>query len=498
MSISSDEINLLIQHYLQELGYSHAAFAFGCESQIPLKEIAKRKVQPGSLVYLIQKGIMFAHMEAAAEKALDEPSRQFALQLSQLRANLRQSTELVDELCAATRRMKVFPTPDQTEIRPFYLDNQSALFLQGHQTPAIVCAWNKTSEYMATASEAGSIIVWNFETLQNKSCIVHHASTLQRTSSKANEPKDVTALCWSNYLEQKEILLASGNFNGTISIYKRGEEVNSISYHKTPIIELQFSHDGFDLLSAASGGTVIITSIDKTSYAPAVLAHWEIKDEIVGAVWMNDKSITKKDNNSILIASLKNLYRARENENNLSLVFTSHAPIVQLVTNSQHDMFVIGDNDGSINVFNNQGSNIYSSLLHKGAVCCLSILESNPLTFATGGFDGSVHVISITPSANGNSTKLNDIINTDASAKVLNFEGHVSAVYCVAFDPIGRYIASAAKETINIWSMDTKKLHFSYIATCPVITVSWSPDGRFLTISLFSGEVAVIDFEQLC
>ena len=106
-SISSDEINLLIQYYLQELGYNHAAFAFGCESQIPEK-ISKRKVLPGSLVYLIQKGIMFTNMEAAAEKALDDPVIQFAHQLNLLRDDLNQNMELVDELCASTRLMKTF------------------------------------------------------------------------------------------------------------------------------------------------------------------------------------------------------------------------------------------------------------------------------------------------------------------------------------------------------------------------------------------------------
>ena len=161
-------------------------------------------------------------------------------------------------------------------------------------------------------------------------------------------------------------------------------------------------------------------------------------------------------------------------------------------------MFVIGDSNGNVSVFNPQGTNIYTSNAHNGTICCLSISENIPLCFATGGYDASVHIISLTPPSNSNPTKLNDIINKDTNSKILNFDGHISPVYCVAFDPLGRYIASAAKETINIWSIETKKLHISYIATCPTIDVCWSPDGRFLTICLFSGEVAVIDFNQLC
>lgn len=490
MSISSDEINLLIQYYLQELGYTHAAFAFGCESQIPTKEISKRKVQPGSLVYLIQKGIMFANMEAAAEKALDEPSIQFAHQLNLLRNDLNQNSELVDELCASTRLMKVFPTPDQIEIRPFYLNNQSSLFLQGHQTPAIVCAWNKTSEYMATASEGGSILFWFFERQSNQTCVAHHLSTIQSSDSKSpNESKDITALSWSSFLEDNELLLASGNFNGEISIYKQGQEVNSISHHQTPIVEMHFSDNELNLLSAASGGTVLISAIDEASLTPSLLAQWEIKDEVVGAVWMNDQ-------NSVLIASTKNLYIAKKSDTNPTSIFNASAPIIQLVSNVRYDLFIVGDEDGNVSVFDIQGSNIYTNNICKATICCLSISETSPFTFATGCANGLVNIISLSPMSSGNPAKISDIINTDS--KIINFDGHISPAYCVTFDPNGKYLVSAAREIINVWSIEQKKLILSYIATCPVIVVTWSPDGRFLTICLFSGEVAVIDFKQLC
>jgi uncharacterized protein with WD repeat len=72
-------------------------------------------------------------------------------------------------------------------------------------------------------------------------------------------------------------------------------------------------------------------------------------------------------------------------------------------------------------------------------------------------------------------------------------------VYGVAFDPVGRYIASADVETVNIWKIPENKLAISYrLVQCPVVVIKWSPSGRFLTVALQSGQVALIDFEQIC
>lgn len=491
MSISSEEINLLIQHYLQELGYSHAAFAFGCESQIPLHEIAKKKVQPGSLVYLVQKGIMLAHMEAAAEKALDNPAVQFSHQLTLLHNNLRQCTEQIDELCAATRRVKIFPTEDQTEIKPAYLNSQLALFLQAHQTPALVCSWDKTSRYLATGSAGGSILVWYFQSIASPSlptptCIVHHVGTIQFNNDNAEESNDITSLAWSNPINENEpVILASGNFSGHIKFYDtKFSEVNSISSHNSPIVDMHFNSDGTKLLSTGSQGTITVVSLDRENYSTTLLGNWDTKQEIANSVWCSKDP----SNTSFLVASGSYVYKGSIDDTSLTQIFTSSSSIMQLITNSSHDMFVIGDTNGSINVFKSDvNTNIYSNILHLGCICYISC-STLPFNFATGGADGLVKCVKLEY----------DKENNKFSNEVIEFKGHTSSVYAIAYDPLDRYIASAAKETINIWSFNGNSLIITYIATCPVITLSWSHDGRFLVVGLASGEVAVIDFEQLC
>lgn len=100
--------------------------------------------------------------------------------------------------------------------------------------------------------------------------------------------------------------------------------------------------------------------------------------------------------------------------------------------------------------------------------------------YATGGLDGLVKIV-----ADGQPVTLDG--------------GHQSAVYRVAFDPVGRYVASADVGTVNIWKIPENKLAISYrLVQCPVVAIKWSPNGRFLTVALQSGQVALIDFEQIC
>ena len=49
MSISSDEVNYLVYRYLQESGFTHAAYTFGYESYIQKTSIAGTDLPPGAL-----------------------------------------------------------------------------------------------------------------------------------------------------------------------------------------------------------------------------------------------------------------------------------------------------------------------------------------------------------------------------------------------------------------------------------------------------------------
>ena len=464
MSVSSDEINLLVQHYLQELGYSHTAFAFGCESKIPTKQIAKRKVQPGALVYLIQKGIMYAEMESAADAALSEPKTQFAKQLNLLRASLRQSTDLVEELCQASRRTKVLPTSDQTEIRPFYLDPQTALFLEGHTEAALVCAWSPNSQFLATGGADGDVIVWRLERLENGLCVIHGEASVVRPAGDDSQKPDVTALVW----HPKETVLAAGTVGGSIVVYKDGQEQGRAVNSEAPIVSLVFSEDGQMLLAAGVDGTVALFDSDMKQ-----LCMWNVQGDVMKAGFFAGGRV---------IAAAKNtLFELIRDNSQPNPVFQARGDIVDISINNKQGFCAVGDSSGYVALVNVSLASVQPMQLHRTSVCQI-VWSSVSNSYATCGCDGVVYMVNVgeqTPSA--------------------TMDGHTGPVYAVSCDPIGRYIASATVDTLNIWSAAARRLLISFRSVArQIVDIAWSPDGRFLTVLLISGQVAIIDFEQIC
>lgn len=464
MSVSSDEINLLVQHYLQELGYNHTAFAFGCESKIPTKQIAKRKVQPGALVYLIQKGIMYAEMESAASAALAEPQTQFARQLSLLRTSLRQSTDLVEELCQASRRTKVLPTSDQSEIRPFYLDPQTSLFLEGHTEAALVCSWSPDSQFLATGGADGYVIVWRFERLENGLCVIHGDAAVLRPAGDDSQNPDVTGITW----HPKDPVLAVGTVGGAVVVYKEGQEIGRAVNSEAPVVAIRFSDDGQLLLVAGVDGSVSV--FDQTMKQ---LNSWKVQGEVTNAVFFANGRIAVSTKNLVVEVVPDSPQPVQ--------VLQARGDIVDLAVNAKQGFCAVADRAGYVTLVDMNMTTSHTMQVHRAGVCQVA-WSSVANMYATGGADGSVGIVNI---------------REQAPSAVM--ENHPGPAYAVVCDPVGRYVASASADTLNIWSAAAKRLLVSFRSVaCQIIDISWSPDGRFLTILLVSGQVAVIDFEQIC
>ncbi|KAJ1030104.1 hypothetical protein NDA16_001017 [Ustilago loliicola] len=62
---TSAEVNLLVYHYLKESGFHHASFSLRHESRLDDEPLSKEAVvEPGQLVRFLQKGLMYASVEA--------------------------------------------------------------------------------------------------------------------------------------------------------------------------------------------------------------------------------------------------------------------------------------------------------------------------------------------------------------------------------------------------------------------------------------------------
>ena len=65
MSITSEEVNVLIYRYLVESGFQHSAYTFGLESQSPQSTINGTTIPPGALISVLQKGLQYLEAEVS-------------------------------------------------------------------------------------------------------------------------------------------------------------------------------------------------------------------------------------------------------------------------------------------------------------------------------------------------------------------------------------------------------------------------------------------------
>jgi hypothetical protein len=266
-SLSCDEINLLIQHYLQEVGYEHAAFAFACESKIPLKPIARRPVPSGSLVYLVQKGILFSHIETAAESVIQAPSTIHS-QILKASQEIRCSEEAFQEAIEQSRKIRI-----SGETSCFYLDDRSSLKLVAHSKSVVYIAWSKKDNRLATASMDGIIAVWLCD--GEKRRIGDHPLVLRPEMT----PPDVTYISWSTDGQ----ILAVGMYCGTLLLCNENLiEVAYLEICNSPITSLAFHSESTQLLISDSSGKVLLLTDRK------ITTQWTLPDSVVDVLWEDD------------------------------------------------------------------------------------------------------------------------------------------------------------------------------------------------------------------
>ncbi|ETS63835.1 hypothetical protein PaG_02154 [Moesziomyces aphidis] len=72
---TSEEVNLLVYHYLKESGFHHASFSLRHESRLDDTPLSKEAiVEPGQLVRFLQKGLLYASVEAhVADDGSEKP-----------------------------------------------------------------------------------------------------------------------------------------------------------------------------------------------------------------------------------------------------------------------------------------------------------------------------------------------------------------------------------------------------------------------------------------
>lgn len=255
MSISSDEVNYLVYRYLQESGFSHAAFLFAHESLIARSVIADAEVPAGALLAFLQKGLAYVEIEShlqedGVERACDEPFHLITPHVCRLRV-----ASAKDGGAAAA----VHADGGAAAIAAAEAAPADVTLLTGHGAEAYAVAWTPRAPSggaaLASCGADATARLWRVDSGAGVSAelpvVLRHgnAATEGGRTARGADGGDVSALDWSPDCGR----LATAGSDGRARIWTNaGVLIHTLAQHVGPINALQWSPNG-NMLATVGG-----------------------------------------------------------------------------------------------------------------------------------------------------------------------------------------------------------------------------------------------------
>ncbi|CAH2237444.1 jg12780, partial [Pararge aegeria aegeria] len=282
MSFSIDEVNFLVYRYLQESGFHHSAYTFGIESHISQSNINGALVPPAALLNILQKGLQYTEAEITIAEDGNETRLTESLSLidavtpdivaarqnahnAQKQANKElgsggEQNGVDATTCSAPSTTGGAATPvaaDNMDVdQSIEIPASKATVLRGHESEVFICAWNPSTDLLASGSGDSTARIWdmtdNPATTPNQLVLRH---CIQKGGAEVPSNKDVTSLDWNC----DGNLLATGSYDGYARIWTTdGTLASTLGQHKGPIFALKWNKRGNYILSAGVDKTTII------------------------------------------------------------------------------------------------------------------------------------------------------------------------------------------------------------------------------------------------
>lgn len=496
MSFSSDEVNFLVYRYLQESGFNHSAYTFGIESHISQSNINGALVPPAALLLMLQKGLQYTEAEISIGEdgtitrlteglsLIDAVMPEVKFQKVPIKPpEIKQDTiktepvadtnggePVTAALPAATENMDV----DQSiEIPP-----SKATVLRGHESEVFICAWNPSTDLLASGSGDSTARIWDMSdssTSPNQLVLRH---CIQKGGTEVPSNKDVTSLDWNC----DGNLLATGSYDGYARIWTTdGRLASTLGQHKGPIFALKWNKRGNYILSAGVDRTTIIwdaatgqcTQQFSFHSAPALDVDWQTNTSFASCSTDQRIHVCK-----LSVDKPIKSFQGHTNEVNA----IKWDPQGQLLASCSDDM--------TLKIWSmKQETCVHDLQAHSKEIYTIKWSPTGPgtsnpnmnLILASASFDSTVRLWDV-----------------ERGACIHTLTKHTEPVYSVAFSPDGKYLASGSfDKCVHIWSTQSGQLVHSYKGTGGIFEVCWNSRGSKVGASASDGSVFVLDLRKL-
>ncbi|XP_018027013.1 F-box-like/WD repeat-containing protein TBL1XR1 [Hyalella azteca] len=529
MSFTSDEVNFLVYRYLQESGFVHAAYTFGLESHISQSNINGALVPPAALVNIIQKGLLYTEVEISVgedgtERSIESLSLIDAVMPNvisnqqQQQQDQQQNSNNNNSNQQHQHQRPVVKTEIQTAngddvsgsgssggtgnttgggvgcvagsgsggsggsgVESMDVDSSveipvtKATILRGHESEVFICAWNPTTDLLASGSGDSTARIWNLS-----------ASDLPSPSDVGNSSlPGEKFICMFRMLRKRLFcdgtLLATGSYDGYARIWtNNGRQASTLGQHKGPIFALKWNKKGNYILSAGVDKTTIIWDASSGHSrqqfafhtAPALDVDWQT----------NTSFASCSTDQCIHVCSLGQEKPIKS--------FKGHSNEVNAIKwDPQGNLLASCSDDMTLKIWSmRQDTCVHDLQAHNKEIYTIKWSPTGPgtnnpnmnLILASASFDSTVRLWDV-----------------EKGACIHTLTKHSEPVYSVAFSPDGKFLASGSfDKCVHIWSTQSGQLVHSYKGTGGIFEVCWNSRGDKVGASASDGSVFVLDLRK--
>ncbi|KAG9430266.1 F-box-like/WD repeat-containing protein TBL1XR1 [Apis mellifera carnica] len=492
MSFSSDEVNFLVYRYLQESGFQHSAYTFGIESHISQSNINGALVPPAALLSILQKGLQYTEAEISIGE--DGTEQRMVESLSLIDAvmpdvvasrqnQINQQKQQVKTEVQDTNGEEVVTSNegvgtnerggDRTEMEvdeqqqgsgrgtnasAVEIPDTKATILRGHESEVFICAWNPTTDLLASGSGDSTARIWDMSGSSQapNQLVLRHC--IQKGGTEVPSNKDVTSLDW----KCDGTLLATGSYDGYARNLENRWQISiyiSAGVDKTTII-----------WDAESGQC---TQQFSFHCAPALDVDWQTNTSFASC--STDQCI----------------HVCKLNVDKPIKSFQGHTNEVNAIKwDPQGNLLASCSDDMSLKIWSmKQDTWVHDLQAHSKEIYTIKWSPTGPgthnpnmnLTLASASFDSTVRLWDV-----------------ERGACIHRLTKHTEPVYSVAFSPDGKFLASGSfDKCVHIWSTQNGQLVHSYQGTGGIFEVCWNSRGDKVGASASDGSVFVLDLRKM-